>query len=117
MQKKILYSDRLVEITGGGILFRTYFFPFGKKKIAWPDMENIEAREPTVLNGKFRIQGTGDFRTWFPRDSTRPKRDTIFIINLHGRRKRIGFTVEDAEKAACIFQSKSLLKECREHVP
>ena len=117
MQEEILYSDRLVEITGERILFRTYYFPFGKKTIAWPDIESIEAREPTVLDGKFRIHGTGDFRTWFPRDGKRPQRDAIFIINLNNTRRRIGFTVEDSAKLMPVLQSRCLLKDCRKHAP
>jgi hypothetical protein len=110
MNEEILYSDRLVEITSETILFRVYYFPLGKKQINISDIESIEITEPTLFNGKYRIHGTGDFKTWFPRDRKRPIRDKIFIINLHNKRRRIGFTVENSEKIITIFKSKELLK-------
>jgi hypothetical protein len=58
-------------------------------------IESIEIKEPTLLNGKYGIQGSGDFEKWFPRDGKRPSRDKIFIINLNNKRRRIGFTVEN----------------------
>jgi hypothetical protein len=113
MKEKILYSDALVEISVETILFRTYYFPFGKKRVMWSDIENIEIRKPTVLNGKFRIHGTGDFKTWFPRDGKRPMRDTVFIMHVRNKRRRIGFTVEDSEKVRTILKSKELIQDCR----
>ncbi len=49
-------------------------------------IESIEIKEPTLLNGKYGIHGSGDFETWFPRDGKRPSRDKIFIINLNNIR-------------------------------
>jgi hypothetical protein len=115
MEEKIIYTDKLVEITTDSILFRAYYFPFGKKRVAWPQVDTVEIHEPTIANGKYRIHGTGDFRTWFPRDGKRPTRDTIFIINLRSSKRRIGFTVEDTEKAIPVFESKGLLQDCRGH--
>jgi hypothetical protein len=111
MNDEILYSDKLVEVTSDTILFRVYYFPFGKKQFNWSDIESIEITEPTLLNGKYRIHGSGDFKTWFPRDGKRPTREKIFIINLHNKRRRIGFTVENTVKVITIFKSKELLKD------
>lgn len=112
MEQGILYSDTLVEITGETILFRTYYFPFGKKQIAWQDIDRIEIHEPTVLHGAYRIHGSGDFKTWFPRDGKRPIRDRIFIIHMLNKRRRIGFTVENSEKVISIIKTKGLLAGC-----
>ena len=112
MPTAIIYSDILVEITNETILFRTYYFPFGKKRITWSDIECIETREPTVLNGKYRIHGSGAFTTWFPRDGKRAIRDKIFIMHLRNKKRRIGFTVESSEKVIPIFKSKELLIDC-----
>lgn len=110
MNEEIIYSDKLVEMTKDTILFRVYYFPFGKKLIKWSELENVEVKEPTLLNGKYRIHGSGDFKTWFPRDGKRPSRDKIFIINLLNKRSRIGFTVEDSEKVISILKLKELIK-------
>jgi hypothetical protein len=112
MEQAILYANTLIEITSQTILFRNYYFPYGKKQIAWSEIEHIEVTEPTILNGKFRIHGTGDFRTWFPRDRKRPTRDKIFIIYLRNKNRRIGFTVENSEKVVSIIKTKGPLASC-----
>jgi len=113
MAKKISYSDRLVEIDGEGILFRRYYFPWGARRVAFSEMSFVEALEPTLANGKWRIWGTGDFRTWFPCDWKRPSRERVFMIHFKARRGRIGFTVESSRKIMRILRDKELLKLVR----
>ena len=110
--KKQLYSDKLIEIRENLIIIRNYYFPFGAKKIYWNDIENIIAYKPSLLTGKYRYWGTGDFHTWFPPDN-RLKRDKIFIIKLKNKWWRIGFTVENSQlvinllKKKCSFTEKN----------
>lgn len=111
MNSELVYSDKLVEITDSSILFRWYYFPFGSKRIRLCDVDCIVEKNPTLLNGKWRIHGTGDFRTWFPCDWKRPTRSKIFIIRFQNKRKRIGFTVEDSETVTKILKEKRLLRE------
>lgn len=111
VNSNIIYSDTLVEITNGYIVFQNYYFPFGSKQVLLSEVDHIEVKEPTLLNGKWRIHGTGDFRTWFPRDWKRPRRDKIFILYLANKRRRIGFTVEDSEKVENILKDKGLLQD------
>lgn len=63
MDSRVVYSDGLVEITDKDILFRLYYFPFGSKRVNLDEIDSIEEVEPTLRNGKWRIWGTGDFRT------------------------------------------------------
>lgn len=107
---EIIYTDNLVEISNDSILFRHYYFPVGSKKINLNDIKKIEILNPTLTHGKWRIHGTGDFRTWFPLDTKRPKRDMIFIIFFHKRWWRTGFTVENSNKVRQIFMDKGLIK-------
>ena len=106
---EILYSDSLIEITKNSILFRQYYFPRGSKSIEISKIDHIEVLKSTLLSGKWRIHGTGDFRTWFPRDAKRPKRDQIFVIHLCNKWRRIGFTVEDSNVVIEIFKDKNIL--------
>ncbi|MFZ0181537.1 MAG: hypothetical protein WAL62_00160, partial [Methanoregula sp.] len=93
----ILYADHLVTITGESITFAYYSFPFaGSRTVAFSDIDHIMVMEPSLINGKWRIWGSGDLRTWFPLDIHRPSRDRIFLMTLKSRRTRIGFTVEDS---------------------
>ena len=111
MNSEVVYLDKLVEITDNSILFRWYYFPFGSKRVILSDIDHIVEKKPTLWSGKWRIHGTGDFKTWFPCDWKRPIRDRIFIISFHNKWKRIGFTVEDSETVAKIFKDKELLRE------
>lgn len=109
MASKIIYSDKLVDITRDSILFRNYYFPFGSKTVSFSEIDTVMAKVPTIANGKWRIQGTVDFRTWFPRDWKRPSRDRIFVISFPNQRRRIGFTVEDSNAVEDIFSKRGLL--------
>ena len=105
----VAYADRLIRITDDAILFRCYYFPWGSKRVELSAIDHVEVLQPTLLNGKWRIHGTGDFRTWFPRDVKRPRRDLIFILNLHRKRRRIGFTVEDSNAVKKFFADKNMI--------
>lgn len=104
-----LYSDSLVEITQEVICFKSYYFPFGDKRVRFADIDQVTTAKPSLLNGQYRIQGSGDLRTWFPRDWRRPLRSEIFFARLRGSSRCIGFTVEDAGLVEQILQEKSLL--------
>lgn len=107
----MIYQDNLVSITEDTIIFEHYYFPTGKKKILpLADIEWIQVKKPTIRNGKWRIHGTGNFKTWFPRDKKRPTRDKIFFAKLRGRWVDIGFTVEDAGRVERIFKEKNLIR-------
>jgi hypothetical protein len=107
MNARILYSDQLVEITDESILLRGYYFPFGSRRIRFSEILGISVNEPTIWNGKYRIYGSGDLRTWFPPDVKRPVRDKIFVISLKNRWRRIGFTVEDSAAVEAIMQKRT----------
>lgn len=111
MSPKVRYSDRLVEITNRDILFRLYYFPFGSKRISLGDVESITVVDCTLKTGKWRLWGTGDFRTWFPCDFSRPSRDKVFFLQRKQGTIRIGFTVEDSSAVIAIFQEMGLVRQ------
>jgi hypothetical protein len=107
----VLYADTLVTITERGITFHRYYFPsYSSKYVAWPEFEEVAVEKPTIWTGKWRIHGTGDFRTWFPSDAQRPKRDVLFLAKLNTQWTRIGFTVENADQVIAILKEKGVLK-------
>ena len=107
----ILYEDKLVEIRNDSLILKNYYFPsMSPKIVSFSDIERIEIKEASILTGKWRIQGTGDFRTWFPFDFSRSKRDKIFFIYYKNKWMRSAFTVEDSQKAESILKEKDLLQ-------
>lgn len=111
MPGNIIYSDSLVEIKENSILFRRYSFFERDRLVLLSDIEKIVVKKAAIWNGKFRFHGTGDFKTWFPKDFQRYKRDKIFFAYIRYKWWRIGFTVEDSETVIRILKGKGLLKE------
>ncbi|MBN1270533.1 MAG: SdpI family protein [Kiritimatiellae bacterium] len=111
MRIEPLYKDSLVTITNGSITFHWYGIGGSDREIALKDIREIRVLKPTVWNGKWRIQGTGTFRTWFPEDAARPTRNAIFVAVLKRAWWRIGFTVEDAARVLSVLSDKGLVKE------
>jgi len=104
------YKDSLVEVTNQEIIFHHYYWPIGgDKHVFLTQIESVEVRQPSLLNGSWRIWGSGDFRTWFPFDLRRPKRDRIFIAHLRNSSRRIGFTVEDSQAMLGILKEQGMI--------
>ncbi|MCE5273304.1 hypothetical protein LLH00_18655 [bacterium] len=108
----LLYQDRLIEFYPDRFVLNGYYFgPFGRKTVRLGDIVSLDTVDLNLRTGKYRIQGTGDFRTWFPQDLRRSGRKKAFIASLRGKRMKIGFTVEDFERVQQIFCERGWLKE------
>jgi hypothetical protein len=104
-----IYQDSLIEISNNSITFFNYYYPGGKSlTVSFYDIEKIEVKEPTLLNGKYRFWGTGNFITWYPKDFKRSKRDYIFFLFRRNKKIKIGFTVEDSKQLISILKSKKI---------
>jgi len=110
MAEDIIYSDSLVVITNRSIIFRSYSFFERDRMVLFSEIEKIFVKKASPWNGKFRFHGTGDFKTWFPKDFQRYKRDKIFFAFIRYKWWRIGFTVENSDAVIKIFLKKGLIK-------
>ena len=111
MEFKILYEDHLIIIEDDSLTLKNYYFStMSYKKILFASLEKISDYEPSLLRGKWRIQGTGDFRTWYPADSIRYKRDKIFVIIYKNKWMRSAFTVENSNYVKEILAERGLIK-------
>ena len=108
MKNNILYSDKLVEIDDDSILVRNYYYPFGNKRVKFDNIDNIVVEKPTLMSGKYRYYGSGDFHTWFPPDN-RKSRDKIFIIKIKNKWWRVGLTVENSQAFQTLIKDKCLI--------
>ena len=112
---QVLYEDHLVCITTQTITFRNYYFPFGTpKSVPFDQIERIEFSKPSIMNGQWRIWGSGNLLTWFPCDWNRPKRDLIFILFKRNARTSIGFTVENSTMAQLTLERQGVAMQPRE---
>lgn len=105
------YSDKLVSITDNEIILEHYYFPTGRRKVVrFDNIERIVVEKPTIWNGKWRLHGTGNFKTWYPMDYSRPTRDRIFLATLKDQWVNVGFTVEDGDRVEKILRDKNLIR-------
>src|SRR5258706_10379651 len=104
----MLYSDGLIDITDDSIVLKRYYFPAGSRRVAFSDIARIASEEPTLLNGEWRLWGTGTFKTWFPLDWRRPIRDRLFFVTLSNGWRRIGFSAENSRRVLEIFRQKGV---------
>ena len=104
-----MYSDSLATITEKGILFKRYGLLGGDRFVPIDEIEKNIVKKPTIWNGRWHMHGTGNFRTWFPEDNNRPKRDIIFVAYIRNKWGRIGFTVEDSPRVVSILQEKGIV--------
>jgi hypothetical protein len=106
----VIYRDSLVSITGDSITFFRYSFPLlSDREVLFQDIDFIEIKKPTILAGKWRLWGSGNFSTWFPLDGNRPSRDRIFHATLKTGGMNIGFTVEHSDQVILILKKKGLI--------
>jgi hypothetical protein len=91
-----LYSDNLVRVDPDSITFFDYYFPAGDKTLPLDRIGAVYWYKPEWLTGKYRFWGSGDFRTWCPRDYRRHRRDRMFLVIKRDGWTRIAFTVEDS---------------------
>ena len=112
MGGEVLYADKLVTIFSDAIVLKNYYlFSIGSKRIPFDRIRTITVEKPSLFTGKWRLQGSGDFRTWFPLDVKRPMRDRIFLLTRVDTRRRIGFTVEHSDKVLRILAEKGLVEQ------
>jgi hypothetical protein len=105
--RQMLYQDDLVAITDREITFHHYYYPTGKSKVVRLDeIKYIVVKRPTLWNGKWRLHGTGNFKTWYPKDLKRARRDRIFLAVLKHQWVDIGFTAEDGNRVEEILRER-----------
>ena len=51
------YSDALVEIGDDAIRLKSYYFPFGSKRVSFAEIAEVVVEKPTLINGRWRIWG------------------------------------------------------------
>ncbi len=76
------YQDRWIECTDTQVRVRGYYFPWGTKRIPYTSIRSLDRFTLTMLRGKGRIWGSGDFKHWANLDPRRPKKSVGFAVNL-----------------------------------
>jgi hypothetical protein len=100
-----LYEDRRILCDDDGITIRNYYFPLGKKRIAYSDIRGFDQLKIGVLTGRYRIWGAGDPRYWFHLDATRPSKSKAVVIDKGDWVKAV-LTPDDPDAVLHILEDK-----------
>ena len=106
-----LYDDGRVALDEAGITLRGYYFPFGQSKhIAYGSVREVRTLPMTWLTGKGRLWGTSLPGYWFPLDVGRPRKDTMFVIDVGGHVKPV-FTPDDPARVKSLIDER-VIRPC-----
>lgn len=107
MTEQAWYDDGLVRLDAGGLTLRRYYFPLATaKRIPYSRIKGIEERSMSLLTGKGRFWGTGDFRHWAPLDPQRSQKDRAIILDL-GTWIRPSFSPDDPDRVLAILRERT----------
>jgi hypothetical protein len=98
MGPEVLYDDGRTVIDRDGITLRRYYFPLGTSKhIPYHRIRGVHTRPMGWLTGKGRGWGTAHPGYWLPLDASRPRKDTLVVLDLGGHVKP-AFTPDNPER-------------------
>ncbi len=98
------YDDGRIQLDRTAITLRRYHFPSGTSKvIPLRAIRGYRAAPLGLLQQRFRIWGTTDFRRWLPLDVTRPRKATLVTLDVPGLRLAPAFTPERPDEFLAVF--------------
>jgi hypothetical protein len=89
------YDDGRIACDGAGLTIRWYY-PWGAKRIPYRAIRSAEAFPLRRLWGKWRIWGSGDLRSWYHLDGSRPGKQRGIRLET-GRWVRPCLTPDDVD--------------------
>jgi hypothetical protein len=94
------YDDGRVALTDDALVIRTYYFPFGDKRIRYADISRVKRKPLTFMGGRYRIWGSGGLRHWYNYDPGRPSKSTALVIELSGKSTSPVITPDQPDEVA-----------------
>jgi hypothetical protein len=89
------YDDGKARLDEGGLTLRRYYFPLGSaKRIPYADIRAVSVRPMGWWTGRGRLWGSAHPRYWLPLDGSRPRKDSLVVVDI-GRRVRPAFSPDD----------------------
>lgn len=103
VEMAVLYDDGKIVVDDEGITLRRYYFPIATgKRIPYERIQGVTVRPMGWLRGKGRVWGSARPRYWLPLDLSRPKKDTLVVLDL-GRFVRPAFSPDDPSRVADLL--------------
>lgn len=104
MGDEVVYDDGRAILDGRGVTLRRYYFPTGASKhIPYRKIRHVRARPMSWLTGKGRDWGTAHPGYWLPLDTSRPRKNTLVVLDLGGKVKP-AFSPDGPDRVLAILQ-------------
>lgn len=103
--KRTLYDDGRIICDDEGLTIRWYYLS-GAKRIPYRAIRSAQAFPLGRIRGKWRLWGTGDFRSWYHLDGARPGKEFGIKIDT-GSRVHPCVTPDDVDAVTRILAEHS----------
>ena len=103
--RRWLYRDRVVKLDEHALTIRSYYWPFGSKRIVYSAIEGLERRPLKAWQGQFRVQGMDLQRRWYSRDRHRGEKESAIDLDV-GSLFRPVLTPEDPDLVVRILEQR-----------
>lgn len=84
MAQRIRYEDDQITVTDNRLTIRRYTMFGGDKVVPLDAVRRIVRHPLTGWNGRWRLQGSSDFRHWWNFDRTRRQKTEALFLNVGG---------------------------------
>lgn len=101
-----VYEDKYVVLDEHAITIKTYYFPWGSKRIPYDDIDQVREEELDFWSGKWRIWGTRKPPQWFHLDWNRPGKPKCIILETNTGWSKPVLTPESHEKVLSLLREK-----------
>lgn len=106
MVSNVLYDDGRVLLHEDALTLRRYYFPLGtSKRIPYGQIQRVSAQPMGWLTGKGRGWGAAHPSYWLPLDLTRPRKNTLIVLDL-GAHVKPSFSPDEPEMVLRLLRER-----------
>jgi hypothetical protein len=82
--REVLYADDVVRMREGGVVITRYYWPVGRKRIAYDEIQAFTTRPLKAWHGQYRVQGVDHRGRWYSRDRHRGEKERAIDLDVGG---------------------------------
>lgn len=79
-----LYEDDTLRMGPDHLIIRRYYWPFGRKRVAYDDIVGFTVRILKAWHGQHRVHGIDRRGRWYSRDSYRGEKELAIDLDVGG---------------------------------
>jgi hypothetical protein len=91
------YQDRWITCTADAIEIRSYYFPWGTKRIPYGSIRSVRRVNMGAFTGRSRLWGTADLRYWASFDPGRSRKRVALVLDVGAAKVKPFITPDDPQ--------------------